>query len=290
MGLVALARRLGFAPKAKIPKIPLWQKPLKQAKTTTENPPDPATKPTNPTAAGSSETVWLFTGCVMDATMRDVHSATQKAVEASGGQVVFPGPDAACCGALHRHAGLRKQAQKLASNTINSMPDSAPILVNSAGCGAAMKDYGNLLGTPQAKSFSSRVRDIHEWLADKTPLQTSPEQKASDKQKPKVAVLDPCHLRHVQKTHQHVRQVLQPYAEIVELDDDGICCGAGGVYSLTHPEAAAAISQRKQAAILRSQAQIVVAANPGCVMHLAEDLKSEGVRICHPMELLQELA
>jgi len=240
----------------------------------------------------------------MDAMMRHVHLAAQTAVEAVGGQVVLPGAGASCCGALHRHAGLRSQAEKLAFRTMSAMPGSAPILVDSAGCGAALKDYGSLLATQEAEAFSARVQDIHEWLATKLADgqagnlggngQGGAGRGKTEKNSTKVAVLDPCHLRHAQKAHQSVRQVLQtsqtllPHIELVELDDEGLCCGAGGAYSLTHPETAAAIGQRKQEAILRSGAQVVVAANPGCLLHLQEDLQSHKIRICHPIELLSE--
>jgi len=355
LGIVRLAQRIGIASHVKLPKIPLWQRSLKRAKSAHAGDRETghgqvvhgdtreqtvqgqearweAASEERETAseetALTAETVWLFTGCVMDAMMRHVHLAAQTAVEAVGGQVVLPGAGASCCGALHRHAGLRSQAEKLAFRTMSAMPGSAPILVDSAGCGAALKDYGSLLATQEAEAFSARVQDIHEWLATKLAdgqagnlggngqggagragSQEAAGQDGSgqesagqggagrgktEKNSTKVAVLDPCHLRHAQKTHQSVRQVLQtsqtllPHIELVELDDEGLCCGAGGAYSLTHPETAAAIGQRKQEAILRSGAQVVVAANPGCLLHLQEDLQSHKIRICHPIELLSE--
>jgi glycolate oxidase iron-sulfur subunit len=106
--------------------------------------------------------VWLFTGCVMDAWMRDVHRDVQRVVEAAGGRVALPGPGAACCGALALHAGLEEDARALAHRTMAALPGGAPILVDSAGCGAALRDYGRLLGTPEAAAFAARVRDVHE--------------------------------------------------------------------------------------------------------------------------------
>ena len=280
LGLVWLAQRLGLAGKARLPKIPLRQRPL---------------RPT-PAAASSAEPVWLFTGCVMDATMRATHLAAQTVIEAAGGQVMFPGSGAACCGALQRHAGRRAPAEKLAARTIAAMPGTAPILVDSAGCGAALKDYGRLLNTQAARDFSARVLDIHEWLAARQPS-SEPSSGPDPASVPptKVAILDPCHLRHAQQAHESVRQTLQPALaahdmELVELDDQGLCCGAGGAYSLAHPEIAAAIGQRKQQAIERSGAQVVVAANPGCLLHLQADLRKQGIRCCHPVELLTELS
>ena len=284
LGLVWVAQRLGIAGKARWEKIPLRQKPL---------------RPT-PMAASSAEPVWLFTGCVMDAAMRATHLAAQTVIEAAGGQVIFPGSGAACCGALQRHAGQRAQAEKLAARTIAAMPGTAPILVDSAGCGAALKDYGQLLNTQAARDFSARVLDIHEWLATRQPSSgpapnSGRHSKTTSTTPTKVAILDPCHLRHAQQAHESVRQTLQPALaahdmELVELDDQGLCCGAGGAYSLAHPEIAAAIGQRKQQAIERSGAQVVVAANPGCLLHLQADLRKRGVRCCHPVELLAELS
>ena len=115
----------------------------------------------------TGDDVWLFTGCVMDAWQRDIHRAAIAVLGACGAGVALPGPGAACCGALHVHAGLRSDAARLARRVMRAFPGSAPILVDSAGCGAALKDYGHLLGTGEAERFSARVMDIHEWLAER---------------------------------------------------------------------------------------------------------------------------
>src|SRR4029079_16671221 len=126
------------------------------------------------------------------------------------------------------------------------MPGDAPIVVNSAGCGAALKDYGHVLGSDEARRFSARVRDASEFVA---PLINSlPVRRRVGA----VAVQDPCHLRHVQRAHLPVRTVLERVADVVELDDDGLCCGAGGAYSTLQPELAGEIRDRKLAAIERS--------------------------------------
>ena len=261
----AVAQRLRLVPKKlNLPAIPLRQSKLRPSGNTNSD----------------KGTVWLFTGCIMDAAMRDVHHASQKVVEATGAKVSFPGNKANCCGSLHRHAGLAKDAAKLARRTIAAFPGNAPILVNSAGCGAVLKDYGNILQTEEAHKFSSRVKDIHEWLA----LHKSPQVNTEDS--PKVAILDPCHLRHAQGVHNSVREALRPFAEIAELDDQGMCCGAGGAYSFTHPEVATAIRNRKIEAIQRSGATQVAAANPGCILHLQKPLQALGISIAHPTEII----
>jgi glycolate oxidase iron-sulfur subunit len=227
----------------------------------------------------SGRDVWLFTGCVMDAWMRDVHADVQRVIEATGAGVALPGGDAACCGALALHAGRRSDARARAERTMRAFPGDAPILVDAAGCGAMLKDYGHLLGTPEGEAFGARVRDVHEWLAERVDrLPPAPD----DGERPTVAVQDPCHLRHVQRVHHAVRTVLSPYADVVELDDEGLCCGAGGAYALSQPELASAIRERKVAAIARSGAPMVASANPGCALHLA----AAGVEAVHPCQLV----
>jgi len=227
--------------------------------------------------------VWLFTGCVMDAWMRPTHRATAGLIEAAGASFALPGSAAACCGALHIHAGLAGDAKGLARRTMAAMLGDAPVLVNSAGCGAAMKDYGRLLGTDEARRFAARVRDVHEWLAERVD-----DLPAAVGERRAVIVQDPCHLRHVQRTHEQVRTVLRRYADIVELDDEGLCCGAGGAYATLQPELAASIRERKLGAIdrakRRSGATIVATANPGCAMHLA----AAGVDARHPVDIVAE--
>ena len=231
----------------------------------------------------SGTDVWLFTGCVMDAWMRDVHADVQRVIEATGAGVALPGADAACCGALALHAGLGSEARARAERMMRAFPGDAPILVDSAGCGAALKDYGHLVGTAAAEAFGARVRDVHEWLAERMDrLPPRPGGDDAARGRPTVAVQDPCHLRHVQRAHQAVRTVLEPYAEVVELDDEGLCCGAGGAYSLTQPELAGAIRERKVAAIERSGAPLVASANPGCALHLA----AAGVEAVHPCQIV----
>jgi glycolate oxidase iron-sulfur subunit len=229
----------------------------------------------------SGDDVWLFTGCVMDAWQRDVHADVQRVVEATGAGVALPGGGAACCGALALHAGLGTEARALVRRTIAALPGDAPILVDAAGCGAMLKDYGHLLGTPEAAAFAARVRDVHEWLADRLdalPLAA----RAGAAERPVVAIQDPCHLRHVQRAHAAVRTVLSPVATLVELDDEGLCCGAGGAYAAAQPALAAAVRDRKLAAIARSGAAVVASANPGCALHLA----AAGVAVVHPCQLV----
>ncbi len=137
----------------------------------------------------TGDDVILFTGCVMDAWQREVHAAVQRVLAATGVGVAISGDAAPCCGALHEHAGLGSGARRIAERTMRALAGDAPILVDAAGCGAMLKDYGRILDTPEARRFSARVRDVHEWLAER--LETLPVA-PSDAPHPSVAVQDPC--------------------------------------------------------------------------------------------------
>jgi glycolate oxidase iron-sulfur subunit len=228
--------------------------------------------------------VWLFTGCVMDAWQRETHHNTAELITRTGAGYAVPGRDGACCGALHVHAGLHRDAVEHAERVMRSMPGEAPILVNSAGCGAAMQDYGTLVGTAAAEHFARRVIDVNQWLAQRVGLLPAP-----TATRPTVVVQDPCHLRHVQREHGAVRTLLRHVADVVELDDEGLCCGAGGAYSAAQPALAGKIRDRKLASIDRtvaaSGATVVASANPGCSMHLGAVLD---LPVRHPVDIVAE--
>ncbi len=232
----------------------------------------------NPIPATGND-VYLFTGCIMDAWQRDVHDAAARVLAAAGVGVTPTGGAAPCCGALHRHAGLTETSESHALQVVQALSgDDRPILVDSAGCGAAMKEYGQWLGTDEAKTFSARVFDVQEWLSER--LDRLPRVEPLDL---RLAVQDPCHLRHVQKVHLATRTALAPFVrELVELDDEGLCCGAGGIYFVLEPELAGTIRDRKRGAVERAGADALVSANPGCSMHLA----AAGLEVCHPMQII----
>ena len=141
-----------------------------------------------------------------------------------------------------------------------------------------------MLGTDDAQRFSARVFDISEWLAER--IERLPG--ATGARRP-VIVQDPCHLRHVQRAHEPVRTLLAHVADVVELDDAGLCCGAGGAYSALQPDLAGDIRERKVASIMRaadgSSAVVVASANPGCSMHLAVVLD---LPVKHPVDIVAE--
>ncbi len=229
---------------------------------------------------GGAPDVWMFTGCVMDAWLRDSHRAAARVMRATGDTVARPPAAASCCGALHLHAGRKDEAKALARKVIASMPGSAPVVVDSAGCGAAMKEYGLLLDTLEAHTFSARVRDFSEWLATKPPL-------ALHRTGVRVVVQDPCHLRHVQKTHPAVRTVLAPAYTLVETADEGLCCGAGGAYAVMQRDLSTSIRDRKIDALRTAAGRaplVVASANPGCMVQL----RAAGLDARHPADLISE--
>ncbi|MEY2959326.1 MAG: hypothetical protein RLZZ01_1894 [Actinomycetota bacterium] len=267
--LLGVAQRFGAVPRRLgLPRLPIRRGPA-----------------VRPTASPAEADVWLFTGCVMDAWMRGTHRSTAAVLDALGVRYGVPMAGGGCCGALHVHAGLHADAVALARAVIDSMPGDAPILVNSAGCGAALEEYGHLLGDDEGRRFSSRVFDVHEWIATR-----SDELPALLRRSDRVIVQDPCHLRHVQRAHLPVRSLLSKVAEVVELDDDGLCCGAGGAYSALEPDLAGRIRDRKleaiDRAIERSGARVVASANPGCSSHLQRHLQERGVEVVHPIDLI----
>ena len=258
---VAVGQRVGAGPalrRRNLPRLPLRRRALR--------------------STGSD--VVLLSGCVMDAVQRDVHAATVRVLTASGVGVAVV-PSAGCCGALAAHAGLTQVAASQVRHLMAALPPDVPVVVDSAGCGAALKDVGHLLGTPEAAAFAARVQDVSEFLA--TRLEHLPPPRSGGPG-PVVAVQDPCHLRHAQRSHLAVRAVLAPYAQLRELDDDGLCCGAGGAYASLHPTEAAAIRDRKVAAVQRSGAPVVASANPGCALHL----QAAGLVVRHPVQIIDE--
>jgi glycolate oxidase iron-sulfur subunit len=238
-----------------------------------------------PRLRSTGHDVWLFTGCVMDAWQRHTHHAAARLITMTGATFAVPGAQGACCGALHAHGGLHDEAVRLAQRVMASMPGDAPILVDSAGCGAAMTAYGDMVGTEEARRFAARVLDVSVWLAER--VDRLP---AHDGTRSTVIVQDPCHLRHVQRAHLPTRTLLRHVADVVELDDEGLCCGAGGAYSALQPALAGDIRDRKLAAIERARsvsgARIIASANPGCSMHLAAVLDDERLTVLHPVDVV----
>src|SRR6266550_1250285 len=225
----------------------------------------------------------LFRGCVMDGLFAHVHDATVRTLGVNGwavrevrGQV--------CCGALHAHAGLREEARRLARANVAAFGDGAePIVVNSAGCGAMLKEYGHLV---DAAGFAARVRDVTEVLAaGGGPRPGAP----VDVQ---VAYDPPCHLLHAQRIADEPLRVLAaiPVLRVVSFADAAQCCGSAGLFTLLEPAMSRAVLAPKLASLRTAAPQVVATGNPGCVMQLGAGLAAGGVAaaVRHPVELLDE--
>jgi glycolate oxidase iron-sulfur subunit len=230
--------------------------------------------------------VGLLLGCVQRVFYPGVHRATVHALSAEGFEVVAPTvPD--CCGALEFHSGEEPAAARRAQETIAAFAEAGVdyVVVNAAGCGSAMKEYGDLLDTPDARAFSEQVRDVTELLASVQP-------RAPRGPVPlRVAYHDACHLAHAQGVRSAPREVLRsiPRLELVEVGAEReVCCGSAGIYNLVQPEAAAALGARKARHLIETGAQAIAAGNPGCAAQLDLHLRELGcpLPIHHPVELL----
>ena len=236
--------------------------------------------------------VALLQGCVMGSVFGDTNAATARVLARNGVEVIDT-IGQTCCGALHAHAGERELARGLARRNIAVFEQAAvdAVVVNAAGCGAAMKEYGWLLKddpkwSARATAFAAKVRDATEFLGD---LGIS-ERPGTIRRK--VTWDDPCHLLHGQKIRSQPRALLAaiPGLQIVPLEEADWCCGSAGTYNVTQPELARSILDRKVANIVRSGADAVVTANPGCLMQIQSGLRSAGsnVRVVHLLDLLDE--
>ena len=229
--------------------------------------------------------VLLFRGCVMSTLFDHVHRATRRTLEANGYQVIEAGLPH-CCGALHLHAGDRACAAALAKKNLASLTEQADyIVVNSAGCGVMLKDYGHLLGSDAAQSFSARVRDVSELLAMAGPRAGAPLDL-------EIAYDAPCHLQHAQKVHRDVLALFAaiPGARLTLLPGFDKCCGSAGIFSMLEPEMSRTVLDQKITGIADASVEpsVVATGNPGCLMQIGAGLQARGLAIpvAHPVELL----
>ena len=230
-------------------------------------------------------TVALFRGCVMDTLFRHVHDATRRTLEANGYRVVEV-EGQTCCGALHEHAGDRPHAEELARRNVAALAETADhIVVNSAGCGALLKDYGHLLGTEAAARLGARVRDVSELLAAAGP-------RPGGVLDLDVAYDAPCHLQHAQRVHDAPLAVLRavPGLRLRLLPGSDRCCGSAGIYAVLKPEMARAVLSDKIETIAAATPRpaLLTTGNPGCLMQIGAGLLAAGLNIpvAHPVEIL----
>ncbi len=234
--------------------------------------------------------VALFLGCIMRAAFGDVNAATARVLARNGWEVIAP-RDQTCCGALHVHAGERAAAKALARANIDRLErlDVDAFIINAAGCGANLKEYGWLLKddpayAERAERFAAKVKDVSEFLAD-AGLRETPGRLAT-----RATYDDPCHLLHGQRVREQPRALLGaiPGLELVPLAEADWCCGSAGIYNVTEPEISARLLERKVKHVLATGAEMLVTANPGCAMQLEAGLRAAGkdMPVLHVVEVL----
>lgn len=239
---------------------------------------------------GADKRVAMLTGCIMPYAYPRVHRATVRVLARNGCSITAPAAQR-CCGALHAHAGDLHTARELARANIDAFlaDDPDAIIVNSAGCGAAMKEYGELLADDptygeKAHDFSSRVRDVNEYLAE-LPFEPPTGQIAAT-----VTYQDSCHLAHAQRITLAPRTILRAIAGValIEMARPDRCCGSAGVYSLTQPEMSLTLLDDKMADVRATGATTVVTVNPGCMAQVEAGFRREGLQgeVLHVVELL----
>jgi glycolate oxidase iron-sulfur subunit len=233
--------------------------------------------------------VAVLAGCVQRVYFPEVNQATLRVLAAEGYEVVVP-PELGCCGALSVHAGRDDEARRFARAAIESLEQTAAdaIVVNAAGCGSSMKEWGHLLAdepawADRAAALAAKVVDVTELLA------AEPSRAPRHPVRLRVAYHDACHLAHAQRIRAQPRALLAavPGLELVELDSD-TCCGSAGVHNLLEPESAREIGERKVESVLAADPELLVSANPGCTLQIQMLLRERGktLRTAHPIEVL----
>ena len=236
--------------------------------------------------------VALLLGCVQRVFFSGVNAATARVLAAEGCEVVIP-REQGCCGALMMHSGLESEAEVLARRFVDAfepaLADVDAIVINAAGCGSTLKEYGRLLRddpayAPRARALAAKCRDVSEVLAGLEPR--APRRPV----RMRVAYHDACHLQHAQGVSHPPREVLAavPGLEVLDVPEGGLCCGSAGVYNLVEPEAADELGRRKARNVLSTGADAVVSSNPGCLLQLGSALQREGrpLPTMHLVELL----
>ncbi len=238
--------------------------------------------------------VGVLAGCVMRVLFGGTNTATVRALQANGCEVFAPRA-AGCCGALHLHTGFHPEAIERFRKLIDAfgphLSSLDAIVVNSAGCGSTMKEYGSLLAhepayREEAAEFAAKVRDVSEWLME---IGITPPTRRLDAT---VSYHDACHLAHGQQIRRQPRELLLqiPGINLVEMGESDTCCGSAGIYNITEPAMARKLLDRKIENIKATGATIIATGNPGCLAWIQQGIQEAGSnpRICHPVELLAE--
>ena len=237
--------------------------------------------------------VAFFAGCIANLSFARLNDATVRVLAKNACEVVIP-RNQGCCGALHVHAGMRGMARDLAKRNIQTFlaGEFDALITNAAGCGSVLKEYPLLFEEEDreffepAKAFVSKVRDVSEFLAG---IDLNRELGIM---KVRATYQDPCHLGHAQRIRAAPRKLLAavPGLELMELKEAEICCGSAGVYNVVHNEISERLLENKLRRIEATEAQVILTANPGCLLQIAAGVKSKGKgqRVMHVIELLDE--
>jgi glycolate oxidase iron-sulfur subunit len=243
----------------------------------------------------------VLTGCVQDLVFSDVNRATVDVLVENGCEVVTPRTQH-CCGSLHAHNGDLATARELARRQLDTInPDEFDAIIsNAAGCGSHLKHYDRLLSddpayAARAAEWSKKLKDISEWLVAigfRRPIASLKSEISNLKSVPAVTYHEACHLCHGQKITAQPRQILRaiPGIELKECAESTWCCGSAGIYSLTQPETATWLRDRKLGHLHATGAVVIATGNPGCQLHLENGLRAAGdaSRVAHPVVLLAE--
>jgi len=237
--------------------------------------------------------VALLTGCIMSTAFAEVHEATIRVLQRNGCEVILP-PEQGCCGALHTHGGDLDGGRELARRNIAAFEGLGvdAVIVNAAGCGSTMKEYGHLLHDDagwreRGEAFAHKVKDVHEFLAG-----LGLRREGLGQLDVSVTYQEPCHLAHAQRISLQPRALMEaiPGLALKEMHESALCCGSAGIYNVTQPEMALALGARKVDNALATGAQVIATGNPGCALQLAGELRRRGedVQVRYIVELLDE--
>jgi len=255
--------------------------------------------------------VGFLSGCVMSVMFSETNAASIRLLNRDGYEVITP-LDQGCCGALFAHSGKLESARESARRNIAVFERHQLdwIIINAAGCGSTMKEYGQLLRedpkwAERAKAFSAKVKDLTEFLSvtsgsqtdgRQVPLSTAEGERAgvrgpTNPNLSKITYHDACHLAHAQRITKQPRELVKAIAgkNFIELPESDVCCGSAGTYNLTEMEMAERLQRRKIENILKTGAQIVVTSNPGCLLQIRAGLRKAGapVEVMHIADFLE---
>lgn len=240
-----------------------------------------------PAQGETKQRVAMLTGCVMDVMFSDINESTIRVLTRNGYEVMLP-REQRCCGALHVHAGDRETGKRLAKQNIDAFMEADKVIINSAGCGCALKEYPELFRDnpgykEKAERFAEKVEDVSKFLYD------NHYQKPTGELNTRITYHDACHLAHGQGVRFEPRQILRdiPGIELVDLPDADRCCGSAGIYNITNPKMSGALLDRKMADV-PDHVEMISMGNPGCMLQMAMGVLRHGrsEKIVHTVQLL----